>query len=223
VWVLVVEDEPKMAALLKQGLEEDNHTVTVARDGVEGLEAARTCGFDVIVLDIMLPRMDGFEVARRLRAEANFTPVVMLTARDAVPDIVKGLDIGADDFVTKPFSFSELLARLRAASRRGLRPRSGVLRVAGLALDPASHEVSRNGRKIALTPTEFRLLEFLMRRAGRVCTRSSIIEGVWNLDQEIESNTLDAFISLLRAKIDGEHATKLIHTARGFGYVVREE
>ena len=223
MWILIVEDDRRMAGLVKKGLEEEGHSVTVAFDGREGLEAARRNAFDAIVLDVMMPGLDGFEVARRLREGRIHTPILMLTARDAATDIVKGLDIGADDYLTKPFSLSVFFARLRSVVRRGMAPQSSRLQVADLVLDPATHEVFRGTRKIALTPTEFRLLEFLMRRAGRVVSRSSIIDAVWGFDQQVENNTLDAFISLLRNKIDNDHPRRLIHTVRGFGYSVRTE
>src|SRR6202049_667376 len=158
--VLIVEDEKDMAEVLKAGLEEENHVVSLAFDGVSGLEVARSCEFDVIVLDVMLPKLDGFEVARRLRAKGNRTPILMLTARDTVPDVVKGLDLGADDYLTKPFSFAVLLARLRAASRRQYAQPTSLLRVADLELNRATREVFRGRREINLTATEFRLLEF---------------------------------------------------------------
>ncbi|MCI0606393.1 response regulator transcription factor [bacterium] len=220
--VLIVEDDKRMAEILKKGLEEENHSVTLAFDGEEGLEFAGLYDFDVLVLDVMLPRMDGFEVARQMRQKNNQTPILMLTARDTIPDIVAGLDLGADDYLTKPFAFSELLARLRSASRHRSIPLSSNLQVANLELDPAKHRVTRGGREIKLSATEFRLLEFLMRRAGRVVSRSSLVEGVWGFDRDIEENTLDAFVRLLRIKIDRNHDSKLIHTVRGFGYCLRE-
>jgi two-component system response regulator MprA len=220
--VLIVEDEKSMAALLKKGLEEENHSVSVAFDGLEALDLARIYEFDAIVLDLMLPGVDGFEVARRLRRSRNQTPILILTARDAVPDIVKGLDLGADDYLTKPFSFEEFLARLRAVARRGSSPRPTLLRVADLALDPATRQVFRGGQEIFLTPTEYRLLEVLMRRAGRVVPRHVIVEAVWNLEDDIEENTLDAFVRLLRSKVDKGFKQKLIHTLRGSGYCLRE-
>jgi len=221
MWILIVEDERRMAELLRKGLEEEGHRVALAFNGLDGLEAARMRAFDTIILDIMLPGMDGFAIAERLRRERNQTPILMLTARDDVPDIVKGLDLGADDYLTKPFAFSELLARLRTISRRGPAPVSHRIEAGDLTLDPATREVVRAGRPVRLTPTEYRLLEFLLRRAGRVATRDEIIEAVWGFEQQVESNTLDAFIKLLRSKIDNGHEKKLIRTVRGFGYSIR--
>jgi DNA-binding response OmpR family regulator len=220
--ILIVEDERKMAGVLKKGLEAENHQITLAHDGRTGLELASATEFDVLVLDLMLPVMDGFEVARRLRKNDNQTPILMLTARDAVPDIVKGLDLGADDYLTKPFSFEVFLARLRSVARRGSAPRPTVLQVGDLVLNPASHQVTRGEREIHLSPTEFRLLELLMRRSGRVVPRETIVEKVWDFDHEVEENTLDTFIRLLRSKIDREHDHKLIQTIRGVGYIIRE-
>ncbi|MBI3695932.1 MAG: response regulator transcription factor [Acidobacteria bacterium] len=219
--LLVVEDEPKMAALLRKGLEEEGYAVTVAADGPTGLEYAQTSDFDLIVLDVMLPRMDGFEVARRLRARHNRTPILMLTARDAAPDVVKGLNLGADDYVTKPFSLEILLARVRAVARRGPIAQPVRLRVADLVLDLGTHEAIRGGERIPLTKTEFSLLEALMRRAGQVVERAALIEAVWGFEKDIESNTLDAFISLLRSKVDHGSRPKLIQTVRGIGFSVR--
>ena len=221
--VLVVEDERRMADLLRQGLEEDGHSVVLAADGREGLAIAESHSFDAIVLDVMLPGMDGFSVARKLRAEHNQTPILILTARDATSDIVQGLNLGADDYLVKPFSFEVLLARLRAISRRGAIPQPPILQLADLSLDPSAREVNRGGRRIALTRTEYGLLELLMKRAGRVVTRENLIESVWGFDSEVRSNTLDAFIRLLRDKVDGEGETKLIQTVRGVGYRLRAE
>ena len=220
--LLVVEDEQRMAELLKAGLEEENHTVTVAHDGEAGFDLATTFEFDVILLDVLLPRLDGFEVARRLREQGNQTPILMLTARDAVPDVVRGLDLGADDYLTKPFAFDELLARLRSTARHRAIRRSSRLQIADLVLDPASYEVTRNGQQIKLSATEFRLLEFLMRRSKKVVPRTAIVEGVWGFDREIEENTLDAFIKLLRNKVDRDYERKLIQTVRGVGYSISE-
>ncbi len=211
-----------MAELLKKGLEEEKHSATIAYDGPAGLEMAELYEFDAIVLDIMLPGIDGFEVARRLRRNRNQTPILILTARDAVPDVVKGLDVGADDYLTKPFAFDEFLARLRSVARRGSSPRPTRLQVADLTLDPATHQVFRGNQEIHLTPTEFRLLDFLVRRAGRVVLRNALVEAVWGFEQEVEENTLDAFVRLVRSKIDRDFKHKLIHTVRGVGYTIRE-
>ncbi|HEX4922375.1 MAG TPA: response regulator transcription factor, partial [Candidatus Bathyarchaeia archaeon] len=216
--ILIVEDEKKMAAVLKRGLEADNHRVSLAFDGRSGLELASTVEFDVVVLDLMLPVIDGFEVARRLRKNDNQTPILMLTARDAVPDIVKGLDVGADDYLTKPFAFEVFLARLRSVARRGSTPRPTILQVGDLVLNPASHQVTRGDQEVHLSPTEFRLLELLMRRSGRVVRRDSIVEAVWDFDHDVEENTLDTFIRLLRSKVDRDPDHKLIQTVRGIGY-----
>jgi two-component system response regulator MprA len=220
--ILIVEDEKGMAQLLKKGLEEENHRVVLALDGMEGLELAKIYEFEVIVLDLMLPRVDGFEVVRRLRQARNQTPILILTARDAIPDIVRGLDLGADDYLTKPFSFEEFLARLRTIARRGSVPRPTCLRVADLTLDPASRQAVRGHKEIRLSPTEYRLLELLMRRAGQVLSRTAIVEAVWGLESDIEENTLDAFVRLLRGKVDKGFSPKLIHTIRGIGYYLRE-
>jgi DNA-binding response OmpR family regulator len=223
VWILVVEDEAAMREALRQGLEEENHTVTVACDGVEGIHAAETLDLDAIVLDVMMPGMSGIDLVRRLRAGGRQTPVLMLTARDAATDVVRGLDAGADDYLTKPFSFAVLLARLRAIARRSVQPPKAKLQAADLMLDPASHEVLRAGVPLALTATEYRVLEFLMRRMGHAVSRSAIIEGVWGFEQDVEANTVDAFIRHLREKVDVAHQRKLIHTVRGYGYIIREE
>ncbi len=221
--VLVVEDERQMAILLRQGLTEEGHAVTVAHTGPDGLALATDTDFDVIVLDVMLPGMDGLAVARRLRVARSRTPILMLTARDAPSDIVAGLDAGADDYLTKPFSFEELVARVRAVSRRGPIVQAVPLGLGDLVLDPAMRDATRGGEALALTRTEYALLEFLMRRAGSVVPREALIAGVWGHDREIEENTLDAFIRLLRHKVDGPGRGRLIHTVRGVGYCAREE
>jgi DNA-binding response OmpR family regulator len=219
--ILVVEDEKRMAALLKRGLAEEGHQVFVADDGIAGFEMARSAEFDVIVLDVMLPGIDGLAVARRLREIRNQTPVLMLTARDTAASIIAGLDSGADDYLTKPFSFDIFLARLRAVSRRGAIPRLVCLEVADLKLDPSTRRVTRAGQAVNLTPREFSLLELLMRNHGRVITRDTILESVWGFDCEVAGNTIEAFVRLLRLKVDTSEP-KLIHTVRGIGYVMRE-
>jgi DNA-binding response OmpR family regulator len=219
----VVEDEKRMAELLCKGLEEEGHTVVCAADGIAGLEMSRSYEFDMIFLDIMMPRLDGYELAKKLRADKIPTPILMLTAKDSVQDIVRGLDVGADDYLTKPFSFNELLARLRAVKRRALIPQPTIFKVNDLSLDPATREVSRAGVRLALTRTEYNLLERLMGRAGKVVSRRLLIESVWGFEREIEDNTLDVFVRLLRNKVDGNGQQKLIHTVRGVGYIIRVE
>jgi len=221
--LLVVEDEMRMVELLRKGLGEEGHTVVCAFDGAEGFDLARNHDFDAIILDVMLPELNGYELAHRLRREKVSTPVLMLTAKDSVPDLVQGLDAGADDYLTKPFAFEELLARLRAVRRRAPVVQSTKLQVADLVLDPATREVSRAGTPIPLTRTEYNLLERLMYRSGKVVPRRALIEAIWGLDREIEDNTLDAFVSLLRMKIEAGHEHKLIHTVRGVGYMIRPE
>jgi DNA-binding response OmpR family regulator len=221
--LLIVEDEARMADLLRKGLTEEGHTATCAFDGAEGLALAKSYDFDVIILDVMMPRLSGYEMAKRLRAEKVSTPILMLTARDAVPDVVRGLDLGADDYMTKPFSFEELIARLRAVKRRALTAQDTSLQVGDLVLDPASREVLRGEDRVALTRTEYNLLERLMYRAGKVVSRRALIESVWGFDRDIEENTLDAFMHLLRHKIDPPGRPKLIHTVRGVGYTIRPD
>ena len=211
-----------MAELLRRGLTGHGHTVEVASDGLKGLEKCQTMPFDAIVLDVMLPGIDGLVVAKRLRANGIQTPILMLTARDSVPEIVRGLDVGADDYLTKPFSFEVLAARLRVIGRRSSAESPLVLEVSGLRLNTETHEIHRGEKALVLTPTEFVILERLMRRAGRVVSRDDLIEAVWGIDREVESNTLDVFISQLRSKIEAGGASRLIQTIRGFGYTVRE-
>jgi DNA-binding response OmpR family regulator len=219
--ILVVEDEQRMAELLKRGLTEEGHMVVVAGDGASGLEIARANPFDVIVLDVMLPRMDGMTVARRLRESRNQTPILMLTAKDAASEVIQGLDCGADDYLTKPFSFEILLARLRAVSRRGAIARPVCLEVGNVKLDPAKRQVTRGDDVLSLTPREYSLLELLMRNAGHVVQRETILESVWGFDCDVNENTLEAFVRLLRLKVDAREP-KLIHTVRGVGYALRE-
>jgi len=222
--ILVVEDDVKMAELLHRGLSGEGHFVTIAYDGNQGLQEAQTQTFDTILLDVMLPGPDGLAVARRLRKNGVRTPILMLTARDSVQDIVRGLDVGADDYLTKPFSFDVLTARLRVIARRiGSETEKGsVLHIADLVLNSETHEVQRQGKPISLTPTEYVLLEYLMRRAGRVVSRDSLIEAVWGIDREVGHNTVDVFIFQLRSKLETDGAGRLIQTVRGFGYTLRE-
>ena len=218
--VLIVEDEPEMAALLSRGLREEQFEISLARDGRSALEISAEKPFDVILLDVMLPQMSGLEVARQLRRREQDTPVLMLTARDAVPDIVHGLEAGADDYLTKPFSFQELLARIRALARRNGFRKKNTLEVGDLVVDAGSLRAFRGGQEIHLSYTEYRLLELLARNAGRVVSRQEILVSVWGRGREVTENTLDAFVRLLRKKIDQDWAAKLIHTHRGFGYSV---
>jgi DNA-binding response OmpR family regulator len=220
--ILIVEDDAKMAELLRRGLSREGHVVDVTDDGVEGLEKALNSPFDAIVLDIMLPGIDGLTVARRLRSGGVRTPILILTGRDSAADIVRGLDVGADDYLTKPFSFEVLAARLRVIARRVAGESSSVLQVADLTVDTSTHEVHRGRLPILLTPTEFVLLEHLVRRAGRVVSRDDLLEAAWGLDRDVEGNTLDVFIFQLRSKLEAGGAGRLIQTVRGFGYILRE-
>lgn len=210
-----------MAALLEKGLRAEGHSVVVERTGLDGWEATRYQNFDLIVLDVMLPKLDGFELARRLRESKNWTPILMLTARDALADKIRGLDLGADDYLTKPFLFEEFLARIRAAARRGAAPRPPILVAEDLALDPAAHEVRRGQQSIALTRTEYSLLDLLMRNVDRVVSRDAILAALWNTEESVEDGSLNAFISLLRKKIDKRGQPSLIETVRGVGYRIR--
>ena len=221
--LLVVEDERRMLELLRRGLTEEGHTVVCAADGCEGLKRVREDEFDAVILDVMMPKLNGYEMARRMRGENNSTPVLILTARDAVPDVVHGLDVGADDYVTKPFSFHELLLRLRAVRRRAAITQNDKSQVGDLLLDRRTREVVRNGERISLTRTEYCLLERLMRDAGKVVRRESLIESIWGSGQSVADNSLDAFVRLLRNKVEGERYQKLIHTVRGVGYVMSTE
>jgi DNA-binding response OmpR family regulator len=218
--VLLVEDDRDVADYIRRQLEEEGLAVTVAHDGTSGLRSAALHAFDIIVLDVMLPYMDGLEVTRRLRRQNILTPILLLTARDAPDEVVRGLDSGADDYLTKPFSFDVLLARIRVRTRASVGPNQR-LRFADLVLDLGTREASRGKRRIVLTRTEFAILESLMRAAGRVVRRDVLIEAVWG-ERDITDNNLEVFIRFLRAKVDAEGQTKLIHTERGIGYGLKD-
>jgi two-component system, OmpR family, response regulator len=221
--VLVVEDDIKMAALLQRGLREEGLAVDVAGRGEEALWMAEATEYDALVLDVMLPGIDGFETCRRLREGGVWTPVLMLTARDAVEDRVAGLDGGADDYLTKPFSFSELLARLRALVRRGSPERPSVLTVGDLRLDPATRRVRRGEAEIELSPREFSLLETFMRHPGEVLSRFQLLERAWDFEYENRSNVIDVYVRYLREKIDRPFRVSSLETVRGVGYRLRED
>ena len=221
--LLVVEDEVKMAGLLKRALDEEGYAVDVTGSGEEALWLGTENPYDAIVLDLMLPDVDGFGVCRGLRERGRWTPVLMLTARDAVRDRVAGLDAGADDYLTKPFSLAELLARLRALIRRGATERPSVLRVGDLSLDPAARSVARDGQAIELTAKEYALLEFFMRHPGEVLTRMRLIEHVWDFAYEGDSNVVDVYVRYLRNKVDRPFGRDSIETVRGSGYRLRSE
>ena len=220
VRILVVEDNEAVARTLDKGLSEAGYAVDVATDGIEAKRMATSTAYDLILLDRMLPKLSGDDVCRDLRKAESMVPVLMLTARAAVGDRVIGLDLGADDYLTKPFAFAELLARVRALLRRGETPTPPVLRVEDLELDPSSHTCARGGTAITLTAREFTLLEFLMRNSGRVMTRASIIEHVWS--GHVASNAVEVYMTYLRRKIDKGQETKLLHNVRGVGYVMRK-
>jgi len=221
--ILIVEDEAKMASLLQRGLREDGAAVDVAERGEDALWMAGSTPYDAIVLDVMLPGIDGFETCRRLRADEVWSPVLMLTARDAVADRVAGLDCGADDYLTKPFSFAELLARLRALARRGAVERPAVLEVGDLRLDPAARKVWRDDVEISLSAKEFSLLEAFMRRPGEVLSRLQLLEHAWDYEYENRSNVIDVYVRYLRDKIDRPFGRESIKTVRGAGYRLRAE
>jgi heavy metal response regulator len=221
--ILIVEDERQIAAFLERGLKEEGYAVDVVYNGNDALDWAAAVEYDGIVLDVMLPGRDGFSVCRELRASGNKTPVLMLTARDTVDDRVAGLDLGADDYLVKPFVFKELVARLRAITRRQSDTRSVELQVGDLTLNTVTHMAQRGERRIELTTKEYNLLEFLMRNPNRVLTRTQIAEHVWNLDFLSESNVVDVYIRYLRRKIDGDTDLKLIKTVRGSGYLISDE
>lgn len=220
--ILVVEDEKKVASFLRRGLEAEHHEVDVSHDGDAGLARALTTEFDLIILDVMLPRRDGLEVVRELRKQGRRTPILVLTARASLPDKVTGLDVGADDYLTKPFEFAEFLARVRALLRRGAPASPPTLAVSNLTLDPATRKVVRGGRPIELTPREYALLEYFMRHRGRVLSRALIAEHVWGVHFDSFTNVIDVYVNYLRRKIDSDLEPKLLHTVRGVGYVLKD-
>jgi len=219
--MLVVEDEVRMAALLKRGLEEDGYAVDVAATGTDAIWQAGEFTYDAVILDVMLPGADGFEVCRRLREDGRWAPVLMLTARDAVDDRIRGLDAGADDYLTKPFSFGELCARVRALIRRGGGDRPTVLQVGDLRLDPASRRAWRGPHELVLSTKEFALLELFLRHPGEVLSRSTILEHVWDFAYDGVSNIIDQYVSYLRRKVDRPYGVDQIETVRGAGYRLR--
>jgi two-component system copper resistance phosphate regulon response regulator CusR len=218
--ILIVEDERKAANYLSKGLGENGFVVDAVRDGADGLHKARTEAYDLIILDVMLPGRDGWSILRDLRATGNTTPVLFLTARDTVPDRVKGLELGADDYLVKPFAFSELLARVRSVLRRGSARQPDVIQVADLEIDLPRHRVCRGGKRIDLSPKEFSLLSLFVRRTGEVLSRTLIAEQVWDMNFASDTNVVDVHVSRLRAKIDDPFERKLIQTVRGVGYVL---
>jgi DNA-binding response OmpR family regulator len=220
--VLVVEDEKKTASFIRKALQAEGFAVDVCHNGDDAWAAARTTPFDAIVLDIMLPGRDGLSLLRQLRERQNATPVLLLSARGEVNERVEGLNAGADDYLPKPFVIAELIARVRALGRRGSETKSPVLRVGDLTLDTVTREARRGGNAIELTTREYRLLEFLMRSAGRICGRMAILEKVWDYDFDPGSNLVDVNVMRLREKIDADFEPKLLHTVRGIGYVMKE-
>jgi two-component system OmpR family response regulator len=223
VRVLVVEDDVKMAAAIRRGLRFEGIVVDVAGAGEEAIRLVGATDYDAVLLDVMLPDVDGFETCRRLRSQGAWVPILMLTARDAVEDRVRGLDTGADDYLTKPFSLAELLARLRALARRGPVERPAVLEVGDLRLDPATHEVWRGEHRIDLSAREFALLETFMRRPGRVLTQLQLLEAAWDLGYEQRSNVVEVYVRYLREKIDRPFGLESLETVRGVGYRLRKD
>jgi two-component system response regulator MprA len=220
--VLLVEDDRELADYVRRALEEEHYSVTTCFDGSAGLKAIQTATFDLLVLDVMLPTLDGFQLTRRARLEGVQAPILFLTGRDGPEDIVRGLDAGGDDYVTKPFSLAVLLARVRARTRMADASRSGSFRFADLTIDFAARTVARAGRELKLTRTEFSILECLAKSAGRVVTRDRLLDAVWG-DRDVGSNNLEVFINFLRRKVDGPGHRKLIQTERGIGYSLRDE
>jgi len=220
--ILVVEDEKKVAGFIKRGLEEDQYEVMVTYDGAEGIKQALAGDFSLIILDVMLPKKDGLTVVKELREAGKHIPVLMLTARGTTDDIVSGLDAGSDDYLTKPFAFAELTARVRALLRRGEQDRGAEIHFADLRLDPVTHKVWRGDKEIDLTAKEYGLLEYLVRNPNTVLSRAMIAEHVWDYAFDSFTNIIDVYVNYLRKKVDKDYSTKLIHTVRGQGYILRE-
>ncbi|TSA12797.1 MAG: DNA-binding response regulator [Deltaproteobacteria bacterium] len=219
--ILIVEDEKSLADIVKKGLEEEGYAVDVAYNGEDGLFMAENEASDLILLDIMLPVIDGMTILKRIRKAGVRTPVLMLTAKDTVMDKVSGLDSGADDYLTKPFSFDELLARIRALIRRGSEVKSSIIEIGDLVIDTASHEVKRGGRLISLSAREYALLEYMAINSDKVLTRTSLTEHIYDQDFDLDSNVIDVFINRVRNKIDRDFSRRLIHTIRGAGYMLK--
>ncbi|MDD2483038.1 MAG: response regulator transcription factor [Candidatus Shapirobacteria bacterium] len=220
--ILVVEDEHLIANALKKGLEQEHYTVDLAFDGLEGFDLAASGDYDIVLLDLMLPKMDGLEICRQLRSQQNHVPILMLTAKSQVEDKIKGLNCGADDYLTKPFAFEELLARIRALARRPQKAASEVLTIGDLSLNLSTYEVTRQGKNISLSSKEYSLLECLLRHANKILTKDQLIQHVWSYESDILPNTIEVYIRNLRLKIDKNYKIKLIKTIRGFGYKISE-
>ncbi|MBA4311676.1 MAG: DNA-binding response regulator [Chlorobiaceae bacterium] len=221
--ILIIEDEKKVAKFIRQGLEEEHYTVDVANDGENGSKLAQSGYYDLLILDILLPKKDGITILKEIRAKKIMMPVIMLTAKTSIEDRVEGLDSGADDYLTKPFAFAELLARVRSLLRRGSNEKTTILRVADLQLDIVSHKAKRGEKIIELTGKEYALLEYFIRNVDRVLTRTIISEHIWNYNFDTGTNVIDVYINHLRSKVDDGFEKKLIHTVRGVGYVMKDE
>lgn len=221
--ILVVEDQPKVANFIVKGLREEMYTVDLAVDGETGLSMAQKQGYDLIIQDLMLPGINGYQAIETLRKSEVKTPIIILSAKDGIDDRIKGLNVGADDYLIKPFAFGELLARIKAILRRGKEIGDPILRLADLELNPVTHEVKRAGQKVTLSTKEFSLLEYFFKNIGRVLSRTLITEHVWDINFDTETNLVDVYVRLLRKKIDDEFSSKLLHTVRGIGYVLKED
>ena len=221
--ILVIEDEKKVATFIKKGLVEEHYAVDTAFEGEEGLYLSEINEYDLIVLDLMIPKIDGFGVLKKIRERKNNVPILVLTAKDSIDDTVRGLDAGCDDYLTKPFAFAELLARIRALLRRDKKEKESVLRIADLSLSIVTHKVMRQGKEIELTSKEYALLEYFMRNPEKVLTRTMISEHVWDYHFDSNTNVIDVYVNYLRKKIDKDFDPKLIHTIRGIGYMMKKE